>query len=208
MNRNAISTIFFPLLDKTTNDPVTTGSPAAYIGSGSSTAATSNSVSYVSNGIWKLTLTATETNVASLGVLVTLAGAKPYSQQFFPAVAYATVSQVPVPNSRTAVLKKSATGLIATFPETMRVGESKILAIDFKNDMPVNGRVFSISSVALESGTTGGITFTAADADVDREQVKLLVTAVTAGTYVIDVTVAYSPNSELSSGHVTLAVAG
>ena len=116
------------------------------------------------------------------------------------------VSQVPVPESRTVHVVKTANGLYGEFTETLHVGESKIFAVDFANDLPVNGRMSGIDSVTIDSGTAGGITFVTAEHGADKSQLKIKPTAVTAGTYVISCKVLYSPNGEEAEALVTLKV--
>lgn len=116
------------------------------------------------------------------------------------------VSQVPVPAGRTVTLVKTDAGLVGAFPETMQAGESKIFAIDFSVDMPVNGRISAVNSVALESGTAGGVTFLPADNGIDKALLKIKPTAVFAGDYTITCKIAYSPNGELAEAIVAITV--
>jgi len=108
------------------------------------------------------------------------------------------VNQVPVPQSRTWKLKTGNTGLIGELPITIKVSDTaKLFAIDFSADLPNNGRVTLINSVAIQTGTAGGVTFGADleevdDYGVDRAQAKVRITPATAGTYIIRVSVDYA----------------
>jgi len=208
MNKNLAQTIHFPLLNATTFVPETTGTPVVYLAKDGTVALATNSVAYDSNNLWSLALTAAETNVDILAISVTLTGAVTFSELIFTKLNPAPVSQVPVPPNRTAVLKGTLTGLAATVPETMRVGDEKLIAVSFANDIPVNGWFQSITSVTLDSGATGGITFVEANAAADHEDIKVLITAVTAGTYVVAVKAVYAPNGEIATGYATIVVAG
>ena len=113
---------------------------------------------------------------------------------------------MPVPSYRTWVLVDTDDGL--TGPSiSMRVGESKVFALDFRNDLATNGRLTDFTSIAIDTGTAGGVTFDA-DLGVDRTQAKVEITAVTAGTYVLEGSATYmdADGGGTSIGSVTLVV--
>lgn len=120
------------------------------------------------------------------------------------------VNQVVVPNSRTWLLKATDDGLKDEEPKTMRVGESKVFAIDFREDLPTNGRLSGVDTIAIESGTSGGVTFADSESDpgVDKTQAKVTITGVTAGTYEIECEVEYQAGAGggTARGVVTLVV--
>jgi hypothetical protein len=104
------------------------------------------------------------------------------------------VNQVPVPASRTWILKQTNDGLAGELPLIRHAGETdQVFAIDWRNDLAVNGRVISIDSVTILSGPNGGITISNADdaTGVDRSQSKHTITLTTPGTYVIEVAATY-----------------
>jgi hypothetical protein len=103
------------------------------------------------------------------------------------------VNQVPVPLSRTWILKQTNDGLAGELPLIRHVGEQQVFAIDFRNDLPTNGRVTQINQYQILSGAEGGIVISEDEEDlgVDRSQAKLTIELVTAGTYEIEVDVDY-----------------
>ncbi len=59
----------------------------------------------------------------------------------------------------------------------------KTFAIDFAGDLAVNGKIRTVDSVAIATGTGGGITF--GTSGRERNLAKIRITGVTAGTYTI-----------------------
>ena len=120
------------------------------------------------------------------------------------------VNQVVVPASRTWLLVETDEGLRGEESLSMKVGESKVFAFDFRKDLPTNGRLSDVDAIAIETGTSGGVTFanTATDPGVDKTQAKSTITAVTAGTYEIGCDVNYQSGDGggVSKGVVTLIV--
>lgn len=121
------------------------------------------------------------------------------------------VSQTPVIDSRLWKLERKAGGLIGESSKYMQVGEAELFALDFYRDLPTNGRIDSIDAVSIKSGTGGGVTFSLATEDkagVDKSQAKLKITAVTAGTYVLNVSVTKNASSGggTTEADVTLVV--
>jgi hypothetical protein len=116
------------------------------------------------------------------------------------------VIQVPVPASRTWILKPGD-GLRGELPIVREVGESQPYAVDFRNDLPNNGRLISLDSIVVE-GTENGIVIDPSDQGVDRSQAKFNIEALLVGTYVITVTASYddSDGGGTSIGEVTLIV--
>jgi hypothetical protein len=117
------------------------------------------------------------------------------------------VVQVPVPASRTWVLKQTGDGLRGELPIVRSVGDSQLYACDFRHDLPNNGRLISLDSIAVE-GTENGISIDSQDQGVDRSAAKFKIEALIAGTYVITVTASYddSDGGGVSIGDVTLIV--
>jgi hypothetical protein len=118
------------------------------------------------------------------------------------------VNQVPVPIDRTWILKATANGLFGELPLIRVVGEEQLFAIDFRHDLPNNGRLISLDAISVVSGTEGGVLIDEEDQGVDRSQAKLKLSLVTAGTYIITAQVTYddSDGGGTSEGSVTLIV--
>lgn len=79
----------------------------------------------------------------------------------------------------------------------------KTFAVDFAIDLPVNGKISTVNSVSIDSGTAGGVTF--GTDGRERNLAKVRITGVTVGTYVIAVEVTDS-ESNPHTGKVTLKV--
>lgn len=81
-------------------------------------------------------------------------------------------------------------------------------AVDFKNVAAVNQKVYTVDSVEIVSGTSGGITFNASDA-WERDggtQARFLMTGVTAGNYVVRVKVTYTNGGRPGRGDILVKV--
>lgn len=122
------------------------------------------------------------------------------------------VNQIPVPLARTWVVTATEDGL-ASGPLTLKAGKSALFAVDFREDLPTNGRLKETESVAIATGTSGGVTFPAdladpEDAGVDKSQSKLRITGVTPGTYEIEVSAEHqtADGGGSSTARVTLNV--
>jgi hypothetical protein len=115
---------------------------------------------------------------------------------------------VPVPAARTWTLVQGSTGLVGDRTIGIRAGETKTFAIDFKNDLSANGLLTAFSSIAITTGTAGGVTFDTSDDGVNRTKAVIQMTGVTAGTYTLTATVTYddSDGSGTAKGVVTLKV--
>jgi hypothetical protein len=120
------------------------------------------------------------------------------------------VNQVPVPVERTWILKATSDGLKGELPLNRVAGENQPFAIDFRNDLPVNGRLTSLDDIVVVSGPSGGIEISDDEDDrgVDRAQVKCKINLVEAGTFEIVCAVSYddSDGGGTSEGVVTLVV--
>jgi hypothetical protein len=120
------------------------------------------------------------------------------------------VNQVPVPLVRTWILKPSDEGLEGELPLVRTVGENQTFAVDFRNDLPNNGRLVSLDTATVVSGPENGIEISAVEEDrgVDRSQAKFKINLIAVGTYVIAVQVTYeaSDGGGTSEGSVTLIV--
>lgn len=79
----------------------------------------------------------------------------------------------------------------------------KTFAVDFANDLSVNGKITTVDSVTIDSGTADGIEF--GTSGRERNLAKVRITGVTAGTYTIDCTVTDSEGNP-HTGTVTLKV--
>jgi hypothetical protein len=111
-----------------------------------------------------------------------------------------------VPPIRTFKLKASNQSNEVLVGETtlkLTVGNSATFAFDFAADLPTNGRVESVDTVAIYSGTDGGATF--GTTGREDSQGKVRITGVTAGTYVIQADVTYH-NGDTRTGRGTLKV--
>lgn len=115
---------------------------------------------------------------------------------------------VPVPAARTWTLVQGSTGLVGDRTIGMRAGETKTFAIDFARDLSANGLLTAFSSIAITTGTAGGVTFDTSDDGVNRTKAVIQMTGVTAGTYTLTATVTYddSDGSGTAKGVVTLKV--
>ena len=100
-----------------------------------------------------------------------------------------TISQVIVPDSRTFELQRDSTGGLTSggLHKVMQVGESLLWAADFKRELGAGDWITTITSIAIDTGAAGGVTFSAGDQGVNLAQVKFSTTAVTAGDYIIRV---------------------
>jgi hypothetical protein len=125
------------------------------------------------------------------------------------------VNQVPVPMSRTWILKPvEGEGLVGEVPLTITTSDTgKLYAVEYRNDVVNNGRLLRIISVELISGSEDGIALgdDIEDVDfygVDRSQAKFKITPITAGKYVFGVTAEYdgAEGGGESYGEVTLIV--
>lgn len=108
-----------------------------------------------------------------------------------------------VPPQRTFTLLQSNQGLVGDETRSFRIGTSPTFAIDFRNDLPVNGRIAAVQEVILTSGTAGGITF--GDPGRDRTQAKVRLTGNALGTYKFRVKVLYDSGAT-AEGLLTVKV--
>ena len=86
----------------------------------------------------------------------------------------------------------------------IQVGEDVLFAIDFQADMPLGSWVQSVSSIAIQTGTAGGVTF--GTAGTSGPQAKVKIAGVTAGNYTIRCKVTYADSLESVEGDVELKV--
>jgi hypothetical protein len=101
------------------------------------------------------------------------------------------VSQVAVPEARTWILAPSNLGMTSDVARGLRIDEEQTFAVDFKADLPTNGKVVDIVSVEIAAGEAGGVTIDDEGWGVDRSLAKLPITAVEADEYTLRVTVEY-----------------
>jgi hypothetical protein len=118
-------------------------------------------------------------------------------------VAFLPVDQTNIPPSRVWQLTADNGGLLGEDTKEMATGESKRFGVDFGRDAGPEGRVTNVTAV-LATGTSGGIEID--DAGRDYATATFLVTAVTAGSYTIRVTVTYA-TGETAKALVALDVA-
>lgn len=126
------------------------------------------------------------------------------------------VNQEVVPTSRKWVLVESDEGLVGELDRVLPVGDSKTFAVDFKVDLPTNGRLVSIDSIVVvdddgvEVVDEGGVEFAESEPDrgVDKSEARFKITAAESGTYRIKIGVSSRSGDGLdaSTGIVTLVV--
>lgn len=114
------------------------------------------------------------------------------------------VDQEPVPASRVfALVTTDAEGLVAP-AKSVKVGADTTYAVDFRNDLPANGRIVTVASPEIADGTPGGVTFD--DVGRDKSQAKFRADMVTAGTYECTVEATYDTGA-VAVGTFTFVVA-
>jgi hypothetical protein len=98
------------------------------------------------------------------------------------------IDQDPVADSQVFRVVRRSTGLTAD-SKTLRVGSANLYAFNFRNVGPANRQIITVNSIALASGTAGGITFGTAGRDGPEAKVRM--TGVTAGDYTVKCTVTF-----------------
>lgn len=116
------------------------------------------------------------------------------------------VSQIPVPSGRTITLTPSSSGLVGEEPLGLNVGEEKLVGIDFRKDMPTNGRFDSFVSVDIVSGNALGMSFDPADIGFDSNLLKVVPVGAIAGEYTVRFAVTYYPDSATAEADVDFVV--
>jgi hypothetical protein len=102
------------------------------------------------------------------------------------------VSQIAIPISRVwTLLRASDQALISENQVTLRMGENVHLAADFRQDLPVNGRLADFTLVEIITGTAGGVVFDDPNKGIDKTKAIVKVAAITPGTYTLAVNVVY-----------------
>jgi hypothetical protein len=116
------------------------------------------------------------------------------------------IDQEPVPTDRVFVLlPTSGSGLVCEARKSLRAGTPAVtFAADFHKDLSANGRVATVSSVQLVSGTVGGLTI-GGTFGRDHTQAKFTLAGITAGIYVFNVAVVYA-NGDGARGQITIEV--
>lgn len=118
----------------------------------------------------------------------------------------ADLTTEPINTSRVSTLVASSSGLRSESRKTIYVNdEPHTWAADFKNDAGTNQKIYSITDVAIVSGTGGGLTFGTAERD-GGTQARVRITAVTAGDYTVRFKVKYSSSGPESVGDVLYKV--
>jgi len=113
------------------------------------------------------------------------------------------VDQDPVPTGRTFILVQTpALGLRGEVTKSIASAAlPKTFAADFRNDLPVNGRIITVNAPELVSGS--GLTFGAVGRD--HSQAKFIVSDAPVGTYQIQISGTYYGGQPFE-GTVTLKV--
>jgi hypothetical protein len=183
----------------------TTGVYAYKVFSGTPSTSADDPLFGVGSLDWKLT--AAQSQAAAIRTAVGLASANLDTQlnSLEPATLQ-PASQSNVPPARTWVLVPNPTeGLIGDRKIALAVGDTKVFAVDFRNDLATNGLLTGVTSVT-ESGA--GVT-NDDDADgYDGTRAIIELTGVSAGTYTLEVVVTYddSDGGGVSTGTVTVVV--
>lgn len=158
----------------------------------------------------------TATPYATLGGTATLVGQQ--AQQLEQAsqggggAALATdVEDANVPESRTAVLVRSGSGLRSQEPLTLNAGETgnhaPLLAARFADDLAIGGRVLVVDDVSID-GTPAGLTLSQTSTfKRDKSEVRFVLNAIAAGTYVVRIRLRYADGSGGAVGLVDVVVA-
>jgi hypothetical protein len=108
-----------------------------------------------------------------------------------------------VPSERTFVLLPTPDeGLIAETVKSFAIGSDPLIAIEFVHDMPLGGYITSVLDPVIEAGPTIGLTFVVGH---DRSQVKLYVSTLNTGLYVLLISVTYNDGST-AAGRITFEV--
>lgn len=108
------------------------------------------------------------------------------------------VNQVAIPDSRRFILERIGTSLIAKSPKGITVGDETIFAIDFRHELAPNGRLYDIYDIKQLSGPTYGMDWNLLKPDnaaIDKQSAIIRLTAITAGTYEMLVTVIRAPGA-------------
>lgn len=212
MQKNVASQSIGAQLVSATDGSVFTGTVTVYVTKDAGTQALGATASGVctheGNGYHTYAPTQTETNADLVAFTFTGSGAVAATVQVYPRARNVPVSQVPVPALRTWTLVRNSTGLTGNKVIRMRVGEEKVFAIDFRNDLASDGRLTDFDDFEITDGTALGVTLDTATMGVDRTQAKVGITAVTADTYELTATVSYddSDGGGEAIGVVTLEV--
>ena len=118
----------------------------------------------------------------------------------------APISQTPTPLSRTYKLRRTGNGLVSSDGKKVgiQVGEEKLIAVDFTNDLPSNGRIESAGTPTIKEGTAAGVTF--GTPSRDRGLAKVKITGGTAGNYTINFPVTYADGGGRAEADLLLTV--
>lgn len=116
----------------------------------------------------------------------------------------ADISTEGVHTSRVFVLVHKSTGLISEDTKTISIGDPNTYAIDFRNDAAANQKIYTIDDLDITSGSGSGLTFGTPERD-GGTQVRVRITAVTAGNYTVKVPVTYVGGA-VQYGYITVKV--
>ena len=109
-----------------------------------------------------------------------------------------------MPDARVFTLKQSDDEGLTAKKKSIAIGSNPTYAVDFRNDLPANGRIITVSEPTIATGTEGGITFD--EIGRDKTQAKIRLTGVEAGTYEVRVEVTYDSGAS-QVGTITVVVA-
>ena len=115
------------------------------------------------------------------------------------------IDQQPVPEAMTVVVvTKAGVGNIGERSLTTSVGEAQAIALDFRNLMPLNGRITLVEFTQLTSSTVGSLAIgTAGQAG---SQAKVTLTPDTASTYTMECVVTFADGGGQAAATVTIVV--
>lgn len=115
------------------------------------------------------------------------------------------IATEPVNTNRVFVLVPGTSGLRSESTKTITAGSPpNTYAVDFRNDAASNQKIYTVDSVAIVTGTSGGVTFGTAERD-GGTQARVRITGVTAGNYVVRVSITYVGGAS-SRGDITIKV--
>lgn len=108
-----------------------------------------------------------------------------------------------VPSERTFVLLPTPDeGLVAETVKSFAIDSDPLIAVEFVHDMPLGGYITSVIDPVIEAGPSMGLTFVVGN---DRSQVKLYVSTLATGLYVLRISVTYNDGST-ATGRISFEV--
>lgn len=108
-----------------------------------------------------------------------------------------------VPTERTFVLLPTPDeGLVAETVKSFAIDSDPLIAVEFVHDMPLGGYITSVLDPVIEAGPSMGLSFIVGN---DRSQVKLYVSTLATGLYVLRISVTYNDGST-ATGRISFEV--